>query len=51
MDIKQDDILQLIRKQEAEIKRLQEIMKKPEPTIDVAIRARKQFIEELRAIM
>jgi hypothetical protein len=55
--IKQDDILNLIRKQEADIQTLLETKKKAEPgdivhivTERVAL-AKQQFIEELRGIM
>jgi hypothetical protein len=49
--ITQDSILDLIRKQEADIEKLRSFMKEPEPTIDVAIRARESFIRELRGLL
>lgn len=55
--IKQDDILQIIRKQEADIAKLLETKRKADP-VDVvavvtecAVLQKQSFIEELRAIL
>jgi hypothetical protein len=56
MDIKQDEILNLIRKQEAGIEKLLETKKKAtDETVrivaEVAVLQKQSFIEELRGIM
>jgi hypothetical protein len=57
MDIKQDEILNLIRKQEADIKTLLDTKEKSDPrdivyivTERVAL-AKQSFVEELRSIL